>query len=64
MSRSDNNFTGFKGVPINRGTGEPVKIPEEEYYYVCSECGQSVDMRDLGEVFHHKDIGHKPLPTN
>jgi len=34
---------------------------EEDEYYVCFECGQSVHMADLGQVFHHETKGHKPI---
>jgi len=36
---------------------------EREHFYVCRKCGQAVDQRDLGQVFHHEMPGHKPLPT-
>lgn len=25
-----------------------------EHFYTCGNCGGDVDMRDLGEVFHHE----------
>jgi hypothetical protein len=42
-----------------RAGGEP--LDEAEHFYVCGECGQAVDMRRLGDVFHHEDAGHKPI---
>jgi len=36
---------------------------ERVHFYVCKVCGQAVDMRDLGQVFHHEVPGHEPLPT-
>lgn len=39
--------------------GEPAT--EVEHFYTCEACGQVVDMRNLGEVFHHEEPGHKPL---
>ncbi len=30
--------------------------------YRCMGCGQRVDARDLGQVFHHETAGHKPIP--
>jgi RNA polymerase-binding transcription factor DksA len=36
---------------------------EAEHYYVCEECGQAVDMRRLGDVLHHEEPGHYPLPV-
>ena len=45
-----------KGV---RHGGEP--HDEAEHFYVCKACGQSVDMRNLGDVLHHEGPGHEPL---
>ena len=39
--------------------GEPVN--EVEHFLNCRACGQAFDMRDLGQVFHHEEPGHKPL---
>jgi hypothetical protein len=54
------------GFPIRRMNGkrlggEPGN--EADYFYKCSVCSQTVDKRDLGEVFHHELPGHDPLPT-
>lgn len=51
-------------VPIGEilGTrlgGEPKS--EVEHFFTCKACGQAVDMRDLGQVFHHEEDNHKPL---
>lgn len=44
----------------------PCKAPdledETQHFYVCQGCGQAVDMRKLGDVFHHEEPGHDPLP--
>lgn len=48
-----------KGVIGRREDGGPEN--EEENFYICADCGQAVDMRDLGQVFHHEDIGHEPV---
>lgn len=37
---------------------------EAGHFFVCGICGQAVDMRRLGDVFHHEDEGHEPLPVN
>lgn len=37
---------------------------EEEHVYACQQCGQGVDRRNLGQVFHHELPGHQPLPEN
>jgi len=58
--RTDNAATGIVGVAISE-TGDPIDLEEREHFYVCADCGQAVDMRDLGQVFHHEENGHKPL---
>lgn len=37
--------------------------PEEEsfHFYVCKACGQAVDKRRLGDVFHHEGSDHEPI---
>ena len=42
--------------------GEP--SDEREHFYVCKACGQAVDMRRLGDVFHHEEPDHKPIPAD
>jgi hypothetical protein len=39
--------------------GEPAS--ESEHFYTCKKCGQEVDKRDLGQVFHHEVPNHQPL---
>lgn len=49
---------------LNRIAGAivgPEPKNEGEHFYVCAACGQAVDMRRLGDVFHHEDEGHEPL---
>lgn len=50
------------GEIIGRRVG-PEPESEAEHFYVCDACGQAVDCRDLGAVFHHEDEGHQPLPA-
>jgi hypothetical protein len=52
----------LKGVFGKRIGGEP--DDESEHFYVCAECGQTVDMRDLHAVIHHESEGHEAMPTN
>jgi hypothetical protein len=59
--KTNNTATGIYGIAINPDTGEPLSLEEHEHFYVCRACGQAVDMRDLGQVFHHEDAGHEPL---
>lgn len=49
-----------QGTPAKRVGGPPVQS-EADHFYVCADCGQAVDMRQLGEVFHHEVPGHQPL---
>lgn len=37
---------------------------ESDHFYTCSRCGQAVDMRNLGDVFHHEAAEHEPIPVN
>ena len=37
---------------------------ESEHFYTCKKCGQAVDKRDLGQVFHHEVPNHQPLPDS
>ena len=55
--------------PVKPGTIKGRRIDnlpvgEEQHFYTCKACGQAVDMRDLGEVFHHEVSGHQRLPEN
>ena len=35
---------------------------QRELSYRCGVCGQRVNARDLGQVFHHETPGHNPIP--
>jgi hypothetical protein len=59
--KTENVGTGFIGIPIDPETYEPLELEEHEHFYVCAACGQAVDKRDLGQVFHHEEQGHEPL---
>lgn len=61
---TNNEGTGIVGVPIDPETGKELHPEEHEHFYVCAMCGQAVDMRDLGQVFHHEERGHEPLQLN
>lgn len=56
MSRINNPAKGIIGTRVG---GEPAN--EVEHFYVCQHCGQAVDMRDLGAVFHHEQTEHEPI---
>ena len=49
---------------LNQLKGERVggdPLDEAEHFYVCAACGQAVDCRTLGDVFHHEEKGHKTI---
>ncbi len=56
MSKVNNDL---KGVTGHRVGGDPEN--EMDNFYECKACGQSVDMRELSQVFHHEDPGHEPI---
>ena len=56
MSKITNDAKGIIGQRVG---GEPEN--EMDHFYTCKACGQSVDMRDLGQVCHHEDEGHEPI---
>jgi hypothetical protein len=43
---------------------DSLPVEEEMYFYTCKQCGKAVDMRELGQVFHHEVLGHQRLPEN
>ena len=56
MSKITNRAKGIVGKRVDR---EPEH--EFEHFCACPACGQLVDMRDLGQVFHHEEPGHEPI---
>lgn len=50
-------------VPPGKRVG-PEPDDEADHFMVCGDCGQSFDMRDLGQVLYHAEAGHKPIPSN
>jgi hypothetical protein len=59
LTKINNPAKGIKGIRVG---GEPKS--ELEHFYKCPACGQSVDMRDLGQVFHHEQPGHEPITSD
>lgn len=49
-----------KPIPGEQVGGPPAQS-EADHFYVCEQCGQAVDMRDLAPVLHHEREGHEPL---
>lgn len=39
----------------------PEVANEADHFFVCGQCGQAVDMRNLGDVFAHEDPHDKPI---
>jgi len=56
MSKITNSARGIIG---HREGGDPEN--ELDNFYKCVGCGQSVDKRDLGQVFHHEEIDHEKI---
>jgi hypothetical protein len=55
----DNPASGIMGKRVG---AEPAD--EREHFIKCARCGQMMDCRDLGQVFHHEDPDHKPIPIH
>jgi hypothetical protein len=53
----------YSGLILGERVGDGPK-DEATYFFVCKHCGQAVDRRDLGQVFHHKVRMHKRLLDN
>ena len=65
MKNIYDNLKDIVGKPIDPATGEPMEFENElDNFYTCEHCGQAVDKRSLGQVFHHEGFDHKPLPMN
>lgn len=59
MSKVTNTAKGIIGERVG---GNPKN--EIDNFYCCKACGQSVDKRDLGQVFHHEELGHEPIDAD
>ncbi|TIT24262.1 MAG: hypothetical protein E5W70_04875 [Mesorhizobium sp.] len=49
----------------HRVQGKPCDRPvddESKHFVYCPVCEQTFDARDLGQVFHHAEPQHLPLP--
>lgn len=38
-------------------------LAEAEHFYLCSVCGQAVDIRQLADVLYHEELKHDPKPV-
>ncbi len=56
MSKVNNGLKGVTGPQVG---GDLEKVMDN--FYKCKACGQSVDMRELSQVFHHEESGHEPI---
>lgn len=52
----------FEGIESGERVGD-TPANEAEHFFICADCGQAVDMRDLGEVFRHEEQGHRARAT-
>lgn len=59
MSKITNPAKGITGRIVG-----PEPENEMEHFYICSACGQAVDMRDLGQVFHHEEKEHESVDSD
>ena len=59
MNKVTNPAQGIIGKRIDKEVAD-----EAEHFIVCATCGQAIDMRDLGQVFHHEEPGHKSATTD
>lgn len=58
MGAGDLERDGLNALPV---TAPPVD-DEAEHFVICPSCGQAIDCRRLGDVFHHEEPGHERLP--
>ena len=58
VTNSAKGITGQRKIKL-RDIGLPEN--ERDNFYNCGACGQPVDMRDLGQVFHHEENGHETI---
>jgi hypothetical protein len=56
------NREDLNALRSERMAGEPED--ESVHFYVCKACGQAVGKRNLGDVFHHEEKGHEPIPSD
>ena len=40
-----------------------VHLVKADHFYVCSVCGQAVDIRQLADVLYHEELTHSPKPV-
>jgi hypothetical protein len=54
-------FIGRSRDELNAVDTHAPEVAEEAHFYTCAKCGQKVDMRKLGDMFHHEAAFHLPL---
>ena len=60
----NNPGTGFVGIRLGVDGMPMVVVNEADHFCLCNVCGQAIDRRDLGQVFHHDEPGHKPIQVD
>lgn len=45
-------------------SGEDGSDDDMRHFDECPSCGQSIDLRRLGDVMYHDEPDHAPLPRN
>lgn len=45
-------------------SAEDEAVTHMAHYETCRDCGQSIDLRRLGDVLHHDEPKHDPLPVH
>jgi len=59
-----NRRTTIQGIGPGVRVGGPPVTSEADHFFTCEACGQSVDMRELSQMFHHDEPGHEPLQND
>lgn len=49
----------LNSLPVITPAGED----ESQHFITCADCGQAIDCRRLGDVFHHEEPGHERIPV-
>jgi hypothetical protein len=49
---------------LNGTETAPTGPPPSSHRFKCEACGQIVDMRRLGDMMHHAEDGHEPIPPD
>lgn len=50
------------GAELNAKRVAAADLANDQHLHICEICGQQVDRRRLGDILHHEQSGHHPLP--